>query len=224
MTRSTSLRHFSLERFLRLSGIRETIMHLEKRLSELRMEIHSKAKHLVSVYVKYYGVVPALVEKIVEYTGLAIKYSPDQPRDWHGRWVAMDVDKAVQSLDQNAQNHSTGYCARYVRQAIQAGGVTVIPPSPPDGMKYPPARIYGPALEDAGFAPVTTSDQPATYPPSGYTPQGGDVAVIQPTSRNPDGHMAMYNGQTWVSDFVRNGFWPGRAYRTERPSFIIYRH
>jgi hypothetical protein len=164
------------------------------------------------------------------------KFSPDQPRvpagsSGGGQWTSgdgensgMDVGKAVDALNAKAHDHSTGYCARYVREAIQAGGVDVSRPVPPDGMKSPPARIYGPALEDAGFAPVASGDQPATYPPQEYTPQAGDVAVMQPASHNPDGHMSMYNGKIWVSDFRQRDFWPGNAYRNERPSFVIYRY
>lgn len=216
-------------------------MNLEERLAELRYDIHQKAKYLSAACVRYYGAVPTLTAEIVEYTGFILKFNPDQPRvpagnPDGGQWtsggggVGSDSaegfarNDAVAHLNDSAHATSQGRCAQYVRQAIQAGGVTVDPPSPPVGMTAPPARIYGPALEDAGFTPVTQSDQPATYPPSGYTPQAGDVAIIQPTSQNPDGHMAMYNGGTWVSDFTQRSFWPGSTYRTEKPSFVIYRH
>lgn len=38
------------------------------------------------------------------------------------------------------------------------------------------------------------------------------------------GHIAGYDGKDWISDFVQNGFWPGKAYRTERPDYVIYRY
>lgn len=32
---------------------------------------------------------------------------------------------------------------------------------------------------------------------------------------NPYGHIAMYNGEQWISDFPQNDFWGGSAYRNQ---------
>jgi hypothetical protein len=43
--------------------------------------------------------------------------------------------------------------------------------------------------------------------------------------------MAMYDGTQWISDFLqtdmhdgKEAFWPGKEYRKEQPSYVIYRH
>ena len=55
--------------------------------------------------------------------------------------------------------------------------------------------------------------------------EAGDVVVIQPAMGHLHGHMAMYNGKIWISDFKQqNGLYPGEAYRKEKPVFKIYRY
>ena len=52
----------------------------------------------------------------------------------------------------------------------------------------------------------------------------GDVAVIQPyPGENGIGHMTMYDGTRWISDFVQKSMYPGPGYRKMQPSFKIYR-
>ena len=44
------------------------------------------------------------------------------------------------------------------------------------------------------------------------------------TFRQTYGHVQMYNGNIWISDFQQlSDFWPGGGYRTNQPSFVIYR-
>ena len=62
-------------------------------------------------------------------------------------------------------------------------------------------------------------------------PEKGDVAVIQgypggTADKNgvPYGHIQMYNGNQWVSDFYQNHpFYPGKNYELYEPSYTIYR-
>ena len=120
-----------------------------------------------------------------------------------------DVDKAAQYLTSHAEPESTSNCATYVRKAISAkagGGL------PMNSTKS--AKDYGPQLEAAGFRQVTDG-----------TVQKGDVAVIQPyPGGNPNGHMTMYNGSQWVSDYKQRDMWGGPGYRANQPSYKIYRH
>jgi len=116
---------------------------------------------------------------------------------------------AANYADSHAGKHSTGNCARYVRKAIEWGGVSLAQ------THY--ARDYGPILESAGFRHVTGA------------PQRGDVIVIQPAPGHPDGHMAIFDGSIWISDFKQThpgpqGFYPGQAYRHAQPSYKVYRH
>jgi hypothetical protein len=94
-------------------------------------------------------------------------------------------------------------------------------------------RDYGPQLEKVGFTPIV--NQPginglnATYPPPDYMPKKGDVAVMNPPSisKTPAGHIAIYNGDQWVSDYKQNfganGMYPNSYYRMQRPFYKIYR-
>ncbi|CNE05835.1 hypothetical protein [Yersinia mollaretii] len=132
---------------------------------------------------------------------------------WH-------VSKAVQYLNDNAKPSSEGYCARYVKRAISAGGDISTWPS------IVSAKNYGSALIERGFRVVDVN--------SGYI--AGDVVVIQGIRKSdfpvgeirkdhPHGHMAMFNGQQWVSDFKQNnGYYPGGDYRKAKPAYVFYRH
>lgn len=131
-----------------------------------------------------------------------------------------DVQKAVKYLNEHAEASSKGYCARYVKAAISAGG---------DISRWPSivsAKDYGPALLERGFEVI----------PSTNSSLAGDVVIIQGINKedfakgeinkdHPHGHMAMFNGQHWISDFKQsNGFYPGGDYRKAKPAYVFYRH
>lgn len=117
-----------------------------------------------------------------------------------------DVDAAVKKLDARARDKSLGRCAEYVRVAVEAGGVTLV--------RHTSAKDYGSSLLAVGFS--ASSD--------GLS-KAGDVAVIQPITGHPHGHMAMFNGRIWVSDFKQNhGYYPGPSYRKLKPAVLFYRY
>lgn len=120
--------------------------------------------------------------------------------------IAWDKDSAVDHLRSHARPESTKNCARYVREAIEHGGIAL--------ERTRSARDYGASLIDAGFHEISTA-----------LPQRGDVVVIQAIDGHPDGHMAMYDGHIWISDFRQyHGFYPGPAYREAKPPYKMYRH
>ncbi|HIH4317238.1 TPA: hypothetical protein ACYSBI_001169 [Morganella morganii] len=117
-----------------------------------------------------------------------------------------NTEAAVSHLRTAARGTSGSRCAQYTREAIEAGGVRI------DKMTH--AKDYGISLERAGFSEVL----------QGSTIQAGDIAVIQPyTGGNPSGHMAMYDGIIWISDFRQRSMYPGPGYRRTQPLFKIYR-
>jgi hypothetical protein len=121
-----------------------------------------------------------------------------------------DRSKSIRYLVSNAQPHSLGYCARYVREAIEAGGVILV--------RHASAKDYGPSLTKVGFRSICDSNSLKLY-----RHQSGDVAVIQPIVGSPDGHMCMFGGTYWTSDFVQyHGVYPGPTYRKLRPAFSIF--
>jgi hypothetical protein len=126
-----------------------------------------------------------------------------------GTGTKFNIDDAVKHLDSNAYPKSQGACARYVREAIEAGGVTISFPRP----LY--AKDYGPKLTELGFSKLDAKD---------YVPKKGDVVVVQPPAGQSAGHIQMYNGKTWVSDFVQGeDIYPGPAFRKEKVAYEIYR-
>lgn len=126
--------------------------------------------------------------------------------------ASYDIDAAVRYLDDHAHGHSTGFCAQAVRLAILAGGVDV---SPHPGI----AKAYGSYLLAHGFAPVAMIGSVA------YVAAKGDVVVIQSyPGGSLAGHIAMFDGTQWVSDFKQRDIWAGPGYRTHRPAYVVYRH
>jgi hypothetical protein len=115
--------------------------------------------------------------------------------------AAWDVAKAVQHLKSHAQSEPVGLCAQYTREAIEAGGVTL------KRTNY--AKDYGPSVLEVGFQTVNTSSY-----------QAGDVVIMQNCEGHDYGHMQMYSGSQWISDYVQSGFWP---YSVSRPAYTVYR-
>ena len=92
-----------------------------------------------------------------------------------------------------AHSRSTGYCAKYVRRALQSAGYQFT--------SQASAYMYATrgTLAQAGFVKLSNNN---------YQPQIGDVAVFNRSSKNPHGHIQIYDGSQWVSDFKQNKFSP----------------
>jgi hypothetical protein len=137
--------------------------------------------------------------------------------------ASWDPSAAAQFADTNYDHaHPFGNhnCAAYTRQAIEngQGGNPLHRPA----TNY--ARDYGPSLLEAGFKEVHVT---------GGHYQVGDVAVIDHyKGGHPAGHMCIWDGKQWVSDFRQrnetnaggvNSPYPGDGYRKHHPPFKIYR-
>lgn len=97
-----------------------------------------------------------------------------------------------------------GNCARAVRLALERGGI--------DTRNHPnDAKDYGPYLMKWGFKVVS---------PENYTPQVGDIRVFGPVKEGAAGHIDMYGGDTWYSDY-KEGDYPGPKYKNV--PYVIYR-
>jgi hypothetical protein len=125
--------------------------------------------------------------------------------------MPVDKEKIATHLRKNAAKLSQRQCAAYVRKALEAGGART--------MGHPiHAKDYGPVLLRNGYRELP----PQTL--ETYTPVKGDIVIIQPTAHgSKSGHIEAYDGRDWISDFVQSGFWPGPAYRKEKPPYVIYR-
>jgi len=131
--------------------------------------------------------------------------------------MGWDTGKALKHLQKHANPASQGKCAKYTREAIEAGLDGAKVPRPPSTQ----AKDYGLGLQAAGFEQL-----PGMC--GGF--KEGDVAIIQGFEGHPAGHMAMYDGSQWISDFPQNnyvgregGLYPGNAYADKRPDFRLYR-
>ncbi|HDK6221589.1 glucosaminidase domain-containing protein [Klebsiella sp. GB_Kp056] len=111
-------------------------------------------------------------------------------------------------------------CAHYVKVALIQGGLS----SRNSGINS--AKDYGPWLLENNFQVV--DDAVAVHAGNVYSISGqqtGDVVIIQAAPGHSDGHMAMFNGTKWVSDFVQEkGFYPGQAYRNNNIAYKLYRY
>lgn len=107
-----------------------------------------------------------------------------------------------------AHARSTGYCARYVRKALQSAGYEFTPN--PSAYQYATRGT----LAKAGFTKISNDMQP----------QVGDVVVFNRTSSRPHGHIQIFDGSGWVSDFRQNSINPysgTHSYTTWRDSQYV---
>lgn len=118
------------------------------------------------------------------------------------------LHRLISWLDLHAHVRSTHRCAASVRQAMEAAGITTT-----DRPVSGDAGDYGPFLLRHGAQVI---------PQDSYNPQPGDIAVFNRTEDHPAGHIQVYDGQRWVSDFVQHSFSPYRDPHTT-PSVTVYR-
>jgi hypothetical protein len=142
----------------------------------------------------------------------------------------LNFAKALKVLKENAienekKKKRRGKCARFVRIALEdGGGLHIVRPKArvvvPGDEPNVHARDFGPSLVRAGFVEIIEEFNGKMYPPL-----AGDVAVMQPyEGGNQSGHMQMYDGQYWISDYIQRGFWPGVNYAKHKPPYAIYRY
>lgn len=122
------------------------------------------------------------------------------------------IDNALAKLNQKVKPASIGKCATHVRLRLEAGGI--------NATGHPvSAKDYGPLLIKRGFRIVNDSN---------YKSIRGDIAVMKGFTGikkdHPHGHIQMYSGSAWISDFKQNYFWPGPEYCTFQPEYKIYRY
>lgn len=89
-------------------------------------------------------------------------------------------------------------CAWYVMTALQQGGCY------PCGIY--PAYAYSERFISLGFKEISTTN---------YTPVKGDIVVLSQNSKSIFGHIAIYNGYKWISDFEQDRIYPSTTYEKE---------
>jgi hypothetical protein len=119
----------------------------------------------------------------------------------------INKDKLVAKIDSIATKTDKYHiCAKHCRFAFEAAGMNTAG-HPVD------AKDYGPFLLSHGATKIAMDDQ--------YQEQKGDVIVFEGTNRHPHGHIEIFDGSVWVSDFIQHGLSPYPL--SETPSFQIFR-
>ncbi len=139
--------------------------------------------------------------------------------------MAYTSDTAVQHAQSNAMALSTYLertkkdekgnrkhkpsCASYVASALEAAGL--------EFERKLHAYQYKEVLMNSGVFTVLDDCT---------EPKKGDIVVFDKSAANVSGHIAIYNGEYWISDFKQtgsSGFFPGPGYRTAKTPFTIFR-
>lgn len=98
--------------------------------------------------------------------------------------------KILNFAKSRAQSKSTGNCAKYVREAIQAGGLSIV--------AQPSAYMYGQNLINVGYKQIGCTAVPS-----------GSVLVIENSSSHPHGHIEIKGDDGhYYSDFKQNSACP----------------
>ena len=118
---------------------------------------------------------------------------------------AIDMNAAVSHLKSHAKSSTTGWCAAYVADTLEAGGFRF----QRQGSAYQ-YRTNG-ILVGIGYKEIP---RPSSF-------QKGDITVTEGNGAHPHGHMAMWSGTNWISDFVQNSEF---VYRVSQPPVHYFRY
>ena len=117
--------------------------------------------------------------------------------------ISADLNKGCNFLRRKAHKKSTGYCAKYVADALQQAGFRFSRQG--SAYQYHSNGI----LRKMGFRQISKG-----------SPRTGDVYVQDRTSSHKHGHIAMYCGQ-WISDFFQRS---DQVYRKDPGAIYYYRY
>jgi len=121
---------------------------------------------------------------------------------------AINVDAAIQKIEEIALSNYMGRCAKHVRLALEAGGADM-------SARPTYAKDYGPKLVELNFSEI---------PVENYVAERGDIVVFEnyATQSVSAGHIQMYSGTSWISDTVQPRFLPHQVNYKDVP-YAIYR-
>ena len=119
--------------------------------------------------------------------------------------VKYDIDKAVSYIKTHAEKKSTSLCAKYVRLAIEAGGLE-------SSAVKRNAQNYLTILKDLGF----TEEETTSY-------IKGDIVVFGIPKGHDNGHIAMYTGSEWISDFKQNSIIVNDVYTNAKKTIFRWK-
>ena len=108
-----------------------------------------------------------------------------------------NISAACKHLTEHSQAASIHLCAHYTANAMSAGGLKFT--------RLPSAYMYAQTLPSIGFRLIATKtgrkEQNEWWKAN---VQAGDIAVM---AHGQHGHICMYSGKQWISDFRQNNPW-----------------
>jgi hypothetical protein len=153
---------------------------------------------------------------ILDQGGMMFNGTLDQELEQEVELVVFEIDKAINYLKAHfILPYGAGRCINHMVPALIAAGITGL-----DGKPIKAPCLYVPILEDLGFVIVNRTD---IY-------YKGDIAIIQGYATGTYckgsgvvcGHIQLFDGEHWLSDFPQDRpFWPGAGYEKYHPSFQI---
>lgn len=147
------------------------------------------------------------IKDSTNYSGSEVNF--DSIPDANPSTNEFDIVTAVSKLRSIVNSRPTGWCARHVRTAIQAGLHDSLSDRPNSAKDY---RLY---LPKKGFQKLRFE---------GYKPLPGDV-FVEPhvPGGSTHGHITMFDGSNWLSDFIQRDMWGGGSYRRAKKG-TLFRH
>lgn len=123
------------------------------------------------------------------------------------------ISTAVKYLNDNTGYNFKEQCWKYVKDALVKGGL-------PDNSIIPAADA-SPYLEKNGYKCIYAGYNEGHKGTNYGQPCLGDITVFEKTAGHPYGHIAMWCGNNWISDFKQNGNWVSNSYRGR---FTVWRY
>ena len=103
----------------------------------------------------------------------------------------MNINKAAEYIYNHSKGTSQGLCARYVANGLVNAGLKF--------NRQPSAYLYNLELPIRGFKKISLTK---------YSPIIGDIVVFDRNKFHPYGHIAMWTGKNWTSDFRQRNMNP----------------
>ena len=114
---------------------------------------------------------------------------------WNHMPYYYNNDKTAIYVTSHSAQRLRSMCAWYVTKSMWHGGC-------PIGLV--PAYAYVKTLPQMGFEEI---------PSKGYVPIKGDISVLPQNEKSSFGHIAIYDGKQWVSDYQQKNFYPNSYYK-----------
>ena len=113
-----------------------------------------------------------------------------------------NINDAVKFTQDHALNNSSNCCAWYVMRGLHSGNCYI---------PILAASDYRYILPLYGFKEIKTKEFIK-----------GDIVVFQRNPKHIYGHIAMYDGNKWISDYVQKGIIVNKDYKNS--NYFIFRH